>query len=304
MCRAIRTAIMRFGPKWFNSEKLNKRIILCGLGSCFFRLAGNPSPGEPDGYPKTIIDIANRSVILDEPAERIVLLHEYVVEPIYLLGEGDRVVGVTTATKNQMYPWLEGMDEKSEVGTYSEHNYEQIIQLKPDVVITLPRYIEEDAAMLEDKGIKVIALGFEKPIEFEKEFTALSEIVDREEKAKEFLTWRQEQLDLIQDRTTDLKADDRKKVYCEWSDWPLHTGSKDTGKDALITLAGGTNIASNLSIPHPEVSPEWILAENPDAILFSSSATFAESNTGRSFPLRTSSVFSSNCTFFTYLAAP
>ena len=35
----------------------------------------------------------------------------------------------------------------------------------------------------------------------------------------------------------------------------------------MCTLAGGNNIAKNLSIPYPEITCEWILKNNPDVII-------------------------------------
>ena len=35
----------------------------------------------------------------------------------------------------------------------------------------------------------------------------------------------------------------------------------------MCLLAGGYNIASGLSIPYPEVTPEWILTNNPNVII-------------------------------------
>lgn len=226
-----------------------------------------------DGFPKTIVDSANRTITIDKPVERIVPLVTWSYEPIYLLGAEDKIVGVTSNAQ-KVYPWLEDISSRPVVGTYREHDYEKIIELKPDVVITQSRY----AGALEGNlsGIKVMVLDFSKPKDFEKELRILGEITGKSERAKDFLAWRQDILDRLKSKTADIKPEEKIRVYCEWSDYPWLTGGAGSAKDAAITMAGGVNIASNLTVPRPEVDPEWVLKENPQAVLFSASATYTE----------------------------
>jgi len=238
----------------------------------FLSMALLPASGEVD-YPKTIVDSANRTITIDKPVEKIVPLVTWSYEPIYLLGAGDKIVGVTSNAQ-KVYPWLEGISSKPVVGTYREHDYEKIIELQPDIIITQSRY----AGALEGNlsGIKVIVLDFSKPTGFEEEFKILGELTGKGERAEDFLAWRQEILDNLKSKTADMKPEEKSRVYCEWSDYPWLTGGAGSAKDAVIIMAGGANIASNLTAPRPEVDPEWVLKENPQAILFSASATYTE----------------------------
>jgi iron complex transport system substrate-binding protein len=85
-------------------------------------------------YPISITDSANRTVTIYKPVEGIVLLNTYSYEPLYILGLKDKLVGVTSSAKS-LYPWLNGMKEKPEVGTYLEFDYERMVELKPDLII-------------------------------------------------------------------------------------------------------------------------------------------------------------------------
>lgn len=239
-----------------------------------FSLAILPAASE-DGYPKTIVDSANRTITLDKPVERIVVTIAAPVEPIYVLGVQDKLVGVSENVKYDKYPWLEGTADIPDIGDYFEHDYEKIVELNPDVVLTMSQYLDADQ-VLEDMGIKVVVLGFYgNEANFEQEFRTLAELTDSQERAEEFLSWRKNVLDTLEEGTSNLKTEDKMKVYGGGRnlDWMYHTGSRGTALDRVITLAGGTNIASDLGVLNPEVDPEWILEENPNAVLFSASGT-------------------------------
>jgi iron complex transport system substrate-binding protein len=258
--------LLAAGGKEMKWMKCALALVLC------LSLAVLPALGV-DGFPKTIVDSANRTVTIDKPVEKIVPLVTWSYEPIYLLGLENKIVGVTSNAQ-KVYPWLQGISSKPVVGTYREHDYEKIIELRPDIVITQSRY----AGALEGNlsGIKVIVLDFSKPAGFEKELTILGEITGNSQKAGEFLAWRQRILENLKSKTAAMKPEDKLRVYCEWSDYPWLTGGAGSAKDVAITLAGGVNIASNLTAPRPEVDPEWVLKENPQAVLFSASSTYTE----------------------------
>ncbi|OPX76194.1 MAG: Cobalamin-binding protein precursor [Methanosaeta sp. PtaB.Bin018] len=241
--------------------------IKCGLALmlCFSLLALVAAGA--DGYPKTIVDDANRTITIDKPVEKIVPLVTWSYEPLYMLGANDKIVGVTTDAQ-QVYPWLEGILNKTVVGTYKQHNYEKIIELRPDIVITQARY----AGALDQNlsGIKVVVLDFSRQSDFEHDLNLLAELVGGQDKAKEFLAWRTEQLDSLKKKTDLLKNDSKKSVYIEWSDTPWVTAGAGSAKDTLILRAGGVNIAHNLTGARPTVDPEWVLKENPQAVVYSS----------------------------------
>jgi iron complex transport system substrate-binding protein len=246
------------------SMKCAVALTLCLL------LASLPALGTED-FPKTIIDSANRTVIIDKPLERIVPFSTWSYEPLYVLGLGDKIVGVTSSAKN-LYPYLDGMDSKPEVGTYKEYDYEKILEQRPDLIIASARAV----GTLEEKlpGVKVVVLNLNDPSTFEREFKTLADMTESSERAKEYITWRQTKLDLLKEGTSRLKPEEKKSVYCEYAEWPLHTGGNGSSKDYAISMAGGINVAKDLTLgsnPNFEVSAEWVLDKNPQVIIFDNS---------------------------------
>lgn len=240
-----------------------------------FLLVVMPAAGE-DGYPKTIADCyTNRTVTIDEPVERIVLLLGTAHEPVYILGQEDKIVG-TMVQASKCLNFLSGIEDLPVLGTYAEHDYEKIIELNPDLVIVYPNYAEPVYDALSGTGIEIATFKFNDQNRFADELRTLADMIGGEEKAEEFLSWRQEYLDLLEDRTADIEPDERCKVYVEYVDTgPWYSSGKNSPPDGRINRADGVNIAGDISVMTPEVSPEWVLESNPQAMIFLSTDDFS-----------------------------
>ena len=228
-----------------------------------------------DGYPRTIVDSENRTITLDRPVERVVPIVAWSYEPLYILRAQDKIVGVEKGSYVQ-YSYLPGMSDKPVVGTYKEPDYEKIIELKPDIVIVQPKYLQQVDEKLSPLGINVVCLPFNQQNDFNQELTTLAEMLgpEEEKRSSEFIRWKQDSLDDLKKKVDSIDDASRVRVYGEWSDTPWYTGSKLSGMDDVITMAGGYNIAGplnpeeNLSLRYPTVDSEWVLKENPQVIIF------------------------------------
>jgi iron complex transport system substrate-binding protein len=243
-------------------------VLLLALVS----VATLPAAGE-DGYPKTIVDSANRTITMEKPAERVVPIVAWSYEPLYILGAEEKIVGVEKGSHSQ-YSWLPGLEDKPIIGTYKEPDFEKIIELNPDLVIVQPAYLQKVDEKLSPLGITVVNLPFNTQESFDRELMTLAEMLGSEEegRAEEFLSWKQSSIDSLRGKTEEI--DPRVKVYGEWSDTPWMTGSKASGMHDVITMAGGYNIAESLnpegdpSGRYPTVDPEWVVSENPEVVIF------------------------------------
>jgi len=246
-----------------------KRILVLALSLSMVVL---PVLGA-EGFPKTIVDSTNRTITIDKPLEKIIPIVAWSYEPLYILGAQDKIVGVEKGSKAQ-YSYLPGIGDKPIVGTYKEPDFEKIIELKPDAVIVQPAYQKKVDEKLSPLGIKVVCLPFNQQNSFDHDLSILAEMLGTEEekRAQEFVTWKQGSINDLNDR---VKAIDPKvSVYGEWSDTPWMTGSKASGMNDVIIMAGGINIAevlnpdANSSLRYPTVDSEWVLKEDPQVIIF------------------------------------
>lgn len=198
---------------------------------------------------------------LDKPPARIVSLAPSITEDLYLLGQGDKIVGVTIYCN---YP--EAANKKEEIGTILQPNIEKIVSLKPDLVLATkdanrPQTIER----LKGMGLKVTL--FEESQDFNdirQNFLALGRMVDKEEKASQILKEAAERIELIRRKTQELP---KTRVFFQlWAD-PLVTASALTFPGQIIELAGGINIAHQAKGRYPLYSLEEVVRADPEVII-------------------------------------
>ena len=215
----------------------------------------------------TVVDSADRIVTVKKPVERIIALGNYRTEAVKILGAVDKVVGISTYTKKNSPHYYPELLELPEVGSWSSPDYEQIIALEPDIVITSahPGRCAECEEKLTPAGIVVLGFDFYRSNLLKPEIEKLGYIIGAREKAEEYIEWQEQYESIIKDYVDELSEEEKPKVYMEWWE-PGKTYGKGSSGDAACTFAGGRNIASELP-EYPTVDMEWVLAQNPDVIL-------------------------------------
>src|SRR6266404_6803074 len=89
------------------------------------------------------------------PPSRIVCLTEETVETLYLLGEQDRIVGISGYVVRPP----QARHEKPRVSAFTSANIDKIIALRPDLVLTFSDLQADIAADLIRRGIAVHAFN-------------------------------------------------------------------------------------------------------------------------------------------------
>jgi len=222
----------------------------------------------------TIYDKA-RVVTAPMPADKIIILNLAGAEAIRCVKAEDKVIGIgdslAEGSSKDFFPELSKLQT---VGKWNEPDIEAILSLKPDIVIADLR--TPDTGKLEDKlegtGITVIRMGFTYPDYSLAETMALGYLLDRREEAKELVDFSGKYIDFIEGRVSSIPPDERPAVYPIYytSNDLWKTGSNGSIVDMLCGLAGGKNIAHNLTGGtggmYPTVDPEWVVNENPKII--------------------------------------
>ena len=241
---------------------------------CFLFVLRAPTRGAPieiNGFAAekaensiSITDSSGRMVKVQLPVKRMVILTSDALEIVRVLNAVDLVAGVNSGTEKNPLFWLK-LKDLPKVGTWNSPNYELIAGLNPDLVIG---YAGRPGPEMEKKlspfGITVLRLNFYKIKTLTKEVKILGRILKKEKEAEEFADWYQQKIQLIQDRIR--KLDKLPDVYIEsYTDY--HSAGPGSGADEMCAYAGGHNISSGFAISYPEVTPEWVVAENPDIIV-------------------------------------
>src|SRR5712675_42372 len=89
------------------------------------------------------------------PPSRIVCLTEETVETLYLLGEQDRIVGISGYVVRPP----QARREKPRVSAFTSANIDKILALKPDLVLTFSDLQANIAADLIRRGLAVLSFN-------------------------------------------------------------------------------------------------------------------------------------------------
>jgi len=246
---------------------VSKRIITVYTATLVFFLfvsGAGVTAQEPETKSVRIKDATGRSVEVRLPVKRLVVLTSDALEIVRALKAEDLVVGVYSGISKDPVFWPR-LKDKPKVGTWKELNYERVVALQPDIVLCYGQRPGGNAEKkLEPFGISVIRLDFFKLTTLEKEVETLGLVLGKAKEAQKLTAWYQKSLNFIRERIK--KAKNRAGVYIEGGS-NYHTTGPGSGGNDMCVLAGGRNIASGLSIPYPEVTPEWVLANNPGVII-------------------------------------
>ncbi len=198
------------------------------------------------------------------PPERIVCLTEETVETLYLLGEQDRIVGVSGYAVRP--PQVR--KEKPRVSAFTSADFPKIMALEPDLVLTFSDLQAEIAMSLIKQGVAVHAFNQRDIAGILAMIRTVGALVGAAEKA-EVLAASYEQR--LADVVAQVQGRARVRVFFEeWND-PLISGIGWVSE--LITIAGGEDVfadkAREAAAVNRIVLPEQVLATQPELILAS-----------------------------------
>lgn len=198
--------------------------------------------------------------------QRIVCLTEEPTEMLYLLGEQDRIVGISGFTVRPP----SARKEKPIVSTFLDAKIDEIIALQPDLVIGFSDLQAEIAKQLIEAGITVWINNHRSIVEIMSMMVQLGALVGKGGQAESLVVEIQQTIQDIElvTRTWPQKP----TVYFEeWYD-PLISGIQWVSE--IIALAGGIDIFPELgkeSLAKNRIiaDPQRVVERNPDIIMAS-----------------------------------
>ena len=231
----------------------------------------------------TLIDLADRTVTINKPVERMVLTFGF-EEPIAVMGEDifDKIVGWNRGYWENRRQWIwekyttafPEIDDIPDVGYPSKgtFNAEKVVTLKPDLLISSVgnlKHIENAVNQLEQAGISTICMDYSLGTleRHTKSTWMLGYIFDKEERAQELVEFYKEQIDKVYSRMDEIEDKTKPNDYIERSagvppTWAAYDQKSIWG--VLLEGAGGINIVEEGT---KTISPEKVLDANPDVII-------------------------------------
>jgi iron complex transport system substrate-binding protein len=252
----------RRAPRWL----LLIAVVLV-LGSCRDRAAG---PGvaatvAPDGgtvaepgaaFPVTLRDDLGRTVTLRVEPRRIVALMPSHTETLFALGAGARVVGVDDLSD---YP--PEVSRLPKLGGLYDPHVEQILALSPDLVIA------SEAGQTHERltalGLTVWAGSASRLDDVYRLVGVIGQLSGKGPAAAALSASMRREIEGVASR---FRALPRVRVYQEIDPTPYTVGP-GSFLGALLDKAGGDNVIPAGLGDFPRISPELVIAKDPEVIL-------------------------------------
>jgi len=194
---------------------------------------------------------------------RIICLTEETTETLYLLGEQDRIVGISGYTVRPP----EARRDKPKVSAFINAKFDKIIELEPDLVFAFSDLQADIAAELIRRGVNVFTFNQRSVSEILEMILTVGRIVGGEERAQGLVDSLTQGLEAI--RNSAARFSFRPRVYFEeWYD-PLISGIRWV--DELIEIAGGDTVFPKLrecqAAKDRIISPERVIEADPQVII-------------------------------------
>jgi iron complex transport system substrate-binding protein len=215
--------------------------------------------------PGAITDDAGREIRINSTPTRIVSHVPSITETIFALGSGDKIVGDSDHCD---YP--EAAKTKPKVGGYYTPNIEEIVALKPDLVLT-DGHVPELITKLDSLGIPIAVIDPKDINSVLSDIELLGNVTGSQKEAKELTSNMKKRIDAVVNAVSSASRPSVFYVFDATYTTKPWTAGPGSFVDSLITMAGGENVAAQAQGPWIEFNMEQLINSNPDIILVDSS---------------------------------
>lgn len=195
---------------------------------------------------------------------RIVCLTEETTETLYLLGQGDRIVGVSGYTVRPPEARL-----KPKVSAFINAKFDKIEALRPDLVLAFSDLQADLCAELVRRGLNVVVFNQRSVDEILQMVAMLGGLIGCQREAEQLAERLSAGLDRIRESASRFPS--RPRVFFEEWDEPLISGIRWV--EELVAIAGGTAIFPELAhaglAKDRIVDPAEVVRRDPQVIFAS-----------------------------------
>jgi iron complex transport system substrate-binding protein len=196
--------------------------------------------------------------------QRIVCLTEETVETLYLLGEQQRIVGISGFTVRPP----QARKEKPKVSGFTSAKIDKILALEPDLVLGFSDLQADIAAALVRQGLEVHVFNQRSIEGIFAMILRLGAMVDAAAKAAQLVDRYRSEIDAVGAQAAQLPR--RPGVYFEEWDEPMISGIRWVSE--LIRIAGGEDCfpelaAQPLARQRIIAQPRQVIERQPDIII-------------------------------------
>ena len=172
--------------------------------------------------------------------ERIVCLTEETTETLYLLGEQDRIVGISGFTVRPP----QARKEKPKVSAFTSAKIHRIVELKPDLVLGFSDLQADIAAELIRQGINVLVMNHRSVSEILDMILMLSAMVGAGDRGAALVRDYEQRIERVKHAAAHFTR--RPRVYFEEWDEPMISAIRWVSE--LVDIAGGKDCFAELGM--------------------------------------------------------
>ncbi len=196
--------------------------------------------------------------------QRIVCLTEETTEWLYLLGQEQRIVGISGYTVRPR----RAREEKPKVSAFLSAKIDKILALKPDCVFGFSDLQADIASLLIKAGVQVTVFNQRSVDEIFSMLYQVAAMVGQAEQGLQRLQAMRAELEAIQHKASGFKR--RPKVFFEEWDEPHISGIRWVSE--LLGMAGGDDVFPELAVQSLGkdriiADPQTIIDRAPDIII-------------------------------------
>lgn len=236
-----------------------------------------PAISAPAHYPVTVTDDRGKTLTLAAAPRRIVSLAPSATEIVFALGAGDRLVAVDDFSD---YP--AAAKAIKHIGGFRT-SPETVVGYSPDLILTitsgnLPGQLDAlhqplfifDANDIEGVYQNILTVGT---------------MLDRDTEAKKLVADMRARIDAVAAKAK--TATTKPRVLHEVDSTnpaQIYVAGPHNFIDSMITICGGINVAANAAVKYPKLSPEEIVARDPEVIVLADAGKGTTPDTVRARP--------------------
>ncbi len=210
----------------------------------------------------SVVDDRGATVALSSPAHRIVALSPHLVENLFAIGAGPRIVATVTHSD---YPAAAAGIEV--IGSFDGFDIERVLEISPDLVVGwLSGNRLTDLEQLERLGIPVFLSEPRSPGDVARELISLGRLTGLDAAAARTASAFTEAI--ARTRSSFSTRSTVRVFYQVWNE-PVITLGGQHMLSALISDCGGVNVFQAVAELAPTVSVESVLERDPDVIIAS-----------------------------------
>jgi iron complex transport system substrate-binding protein len=197
--------------------------------------------------------------------ERLIVANANAAEMLIALGAADKIVGVTDSTLSVPYI-MDKIPNVTSIGNWQTPNVEQILALHPDAVIAYSSYKPKNLDQLVAANITVISLDCYRLATLPSDARELGKLTGRSNAAEVYARMVEDTVAEVDTRVKTIPRQDYPSVYFEsYTDYTA--AANGSGSNEMLVAAGGNNIAGDAMTSSMKVSPEWVVAKQPQYVM-------------------------------------